>query len=84
MYVFSILDGRYSSLCDGDHGFKDTISAATRKLDLLDESINLSSSFQLVVFPTAVDTLWPVTDVHSAKVIAQGLYQWMLDGEKMM
>jgi hypothetical protein len=57
-------------------------SAATRKLDLLDESINLSSSFQLAGFPAVVGTLWQVTDLHSANV-AKDVYQWMLDGKKL-
>ena len=51
-------------------------TASMRELDLLDESINLSSAVQLYGYPSVVGTMWHVNDEHSAKV-ASDVYTWI-------
>jgi CHAT domain-containing protein len=48
---------------------------------LLDESINLTSAFQLAGYPSVLGSLWQVTDEHAPE-IARIVYSWMLmDGK---
>ena len=54
-------------------------TSSTRNLRLLDESISLSSAFQLAGYPSVVGTLWQVHDEHSPDVAGQ-VYASMLDG----
>ena len=51
----------------------------TRDINLLDESINLSSAILLSGYPSVVGTLWKVTDEHASEV-ANDVYSWMLAG----
>ena len=55
-------------------------TSSVRGLNLLDESISLSSAVQLSGYPSVVGTLWQVTDVHSAQVASE-VYRWMLGKE---
>lgn len=58
-------------------------SSANSELRLLDESIHISSAFQLAGFRTVVATLWYVYADHS-KTVAKELYESMLDQSKIL
>ncbi|MEU6481069.1 CHAT domain-containing protein [Streptomyces sp. NPDC047017] len=49
-------------------------------LDLLDESIHLTSAFQLAGFPHVVGTLWPINDRLAAE-IAESFYTHLAPGQ---
>lgn len=53
-------------------------SATMGDFRLLNESINLSSAIQLAGYPSAIGTLWEVTDNKAAEV-AKNVYTWMLE-----
>jgi CHAT domain-containing protein len=55
-------------------------SAASRDVRLLDETINMSSAFQLLGFSSVVGTLWQIIDSHSPDVV-KDVYSWMVDEE---
>lgn len=55
-------------------------TSTMRDFRLLDESISLSSAFQLSGYPSVVGSLWQITDSHSAE-IARDLYKWILQDE---
>ena len=58
-------------------------TASIGDFKLLDESINLTSAFQLAGYPSVVGSLWQVTDEH-APDIAKNVYAWMLvDGNRL-
>jgi len=57
-------------------------SGSMSELNLLDESITLSSSIQLAGFSSVIGTLWEVKDEDSAYVAAR-LYREMLDDGKL-
>lgn len=57
-------------------------TASTRNLELLDESINLSSAMQLAGYPSVVGTLWQVNDEQMAE-LSQKVYRRMWDGTKL-
>jgi CHAT domain-containing protein len=58
-------------------------TAGSRDIDLLDESINLTSAMQLAGFHSVIGTLWQVRDEQSANV-AEKVYGWMLtNGERL-
>ena len=50
-------------------------AARTNDLQLLDESINLSSAMQLAGYPSMVRTLWQVNDCDAAE-LSQDVYGW--------
>ena len=54
-------------------------TSTTRDIDLLDESISLTSAVQLSGYPSVVGTLWQVGDNYSAEV-ARDIYKWNLEG----
>ena len=49
-------------------------------MELLDESITLSSAVHLAGYPSVVGTLWQAMDISSSEV-AKRVYDWMLGGE---
>jgi CHAT domain-containing protein len=54
-------------------------TSTSRDIDLLDESISLTSAIQLSGYPSVVGTLWQVGDNSSAEV-AGDIDKWNLDG----
>ena len=57
-------------------------TANSRDLNLLDESINLSSAILLAGYPSVVGTLWRINDSHASE-IATDLYLKLLDGTRL-
>ena len=54
-------------------------TSSTRNPSLLDESISLSSAFQLAGYPSVIGTLWQVHDEYSP-TIGKKVYHFMLNG----
>lgn len=57
-------------------------TSSTSNLELLDESINLSSAMQLAGYPSVVGTLWKIDDRISANLSLE-VYKFMWDGTKL-
>ena len=57
-------------------------TSVTRNVHLLDESISLSSIFQLSGYPSVVGSLWHIQDGHSVE-IAKSVYAWILEGGEL-
>jgi hypothetical protein len=54
----------------------------TQDVDLVDESIHLSSAMQLAGFPSVIGSLWNIND-KQAQVIAKDIYEFMRDGDEL-